>query len=534
MFRSLTVCAAFSILSLAGSIARAEYRSVGLIPPETARQFGLDRAWFTTVELDPARGRMAHMLYHVSSSHTHAVYVVNYEDRKRWFSEQDLDRFGDELGRERAKKRAKDFMQDLEAQGIEGQPETMEVPEITLYVVTDRAMVQAIDAETGRTRWSKVIGNRNYPTERPGVSEEHVAVINGTTLYLLKRDTGEIVWSRQVRGVPSAGPAITLEYIVVPTFTGVVELYDIDETATLPEMYMSNGRVLIQPTVTPLSVAWPTDRGFMYVARTAKMGLRYRLEAKDTIAAQPAYFSPSKLLAASIDGYVYCIHETSGKDIWRFSTGEPISNTPVPIGDSAYVVTDKGSLFCLDLETGVEKWWSPGIHKFIAASKDRLYGLSSLGRLAILDAKTGGRIATMGMDLLDVHYPNLETDRIIVGTKAGVIQCLRETQLQWPLIHVDLAEAEKLKQEEIEQEHLPSTLPKVQPGGPKPKAGVDPFGTPIGGQGGQNPFGGGANPFGGGQGAGQGGGAGANPFGGGQGAGQGAGQGGGAGNNPFN
>ena len=38
----------------------------------------------------------------------------------------------------------------------------------------------------------------------------------------------------------------------------------------------------------------------------------------------------------------------------------------------------------------------PQVQRLVAASKDRLYCLSVTGRLAILDAKTGGRIALMG------------------------------------------------------------------------------------------------------------------------------------------
>jgi hypothetical protein len=504
-----------------------------LISPNIAQQYGLDRAWFTTVQLDPSRGQIAHMRYYVSPTRTHAVFVVNYDDRKRWFSQTDLDRYGEEIGREQAEKLAKEFASDLKVQDIESTVETLEVPEITLFVITDRAMVHAIDAETGRTRWARVIGNRDYPTERPGVSDKYLAVINGTTLYLLKRDSGEIAWSRQVDGVPSAGPIFTMEYIVVPTFSGNVELYDIEEVRTLPKIYKSNGRVLVQPISTPLSIAWPTDRGFLYVARSDKMGLRYRLEAKDTIVCPPAY-SAGKMVAASIDGYVYCVHEQSGNEQWRFSTGEPISNTPVPVGDAVYVVTDKGSLFSLGLESGLDNWWAMGIKKFIAAGKERVYCLGELNRLIILDAKTGGRIATMDLGLLDVYYPNLQTDRILLGTKSGVIQCLRERDLQWPMLHVSLEEEEEPTRPEIKQEGLQPADPQPKPDPGQPAGGTNPFGNPFGGgatpPAGNNPFGGGGNtnPFGGGAG-GAGAGGGTNPFGGGNTGGGNT----GAGTNPF-
>jgi hypothetical protein len=133
----------------------------------------------------------------------------------------------------------------------------------------------------------------------------------------------------------------------------------------------------------------------------------------------------------------------------------------------------------------------------------------------ILDAKTGGRIASMRADLLDIFYTNLQTDRIFLADKTGLIQCLRETQMEWPLVHW-FAEVKEKERPEIRQEGVDEAGAK--PAAKKPAAkpddpfgGPNPFGGGAGGAGAKpNPFGG-PNPFDGGAG-----GAGAkpNPFGG--------------------
>jgi outer membrane protein assembly factor BamB len=496
MSRSIVISVGLFFALLSAQTVGADRGDSALISQIEAQRYGLERAWFTQVQLDPARARMTDMIYFVSATQSHTVYEVQYQERKRAFSERDTDRFGDLMGKEKAEKEANAFMEELKLSEIESKLATIQVPETTLYAVTDRAVVHAIDAETGRTRWSTVVGNRDYPVERPGISEDYVAVLNGSTLHLLKRQTGEMAWIRTIQGVASAGPALTAEYVIVPTFTGDVELYDIKETRTLPEIYRSNGRVLIQPLVTPMSVLWPTDRGLLYSAQNDQKGLRYRMEAKQPIVSQAAYASPNKVLAASIDGYVYCLHELSGDELWRFSAGEAISNSPVPIRDAVYVVTDKGSLFALNLETGLEKWSAPQVKRLLSVSKDRLYCLTMTGRLSILDAKTGARIALMATNQLDVFYSNTLTDRILVGTTTGVVQCLHEIELQWPLVHVNLAEAEQKRRPEIKQEGLDAkTKPAAKPGAPgaaepKPAAGgEDPFG-----EGGAKPAAGGAKP----------------------------------------
>ena len=460
----------------------------GLVAPAEARRYGLERAWFTQVQLDPARGSVQNIQYYVSSAESYTLYEVRYQNRKRNFTERDLNAFGEVLGKEGAKKVAEEFVADLKKQGVEGTLETVEVPETTLFVTTDRGVVHAIDGENGQTRWSTLYGNENHPTERPGVNERFVAVLNGTTLYLVKRKTGEVAWSRKVRGVPGAGPVITDAFVVVPTVTGGVELYDIKETRTLPQLYHCNGRIIVQPIASPQSVAWPTDRGFLYVASSRRRTMRFRLEAKDTIVSQASYFGPNRIFSASIDGYVYCVHEISGNEFWRFSAGEPISQTPVPTGESLYVITDKGNMFCLNQETGAEQWVSPQVGQFVAASKQRLYCLGATWKLAILDAKTGSRIATLNTDLLDLYYTNLRTDRIFVGSKTGVIQCLREAQMDWPLVHAGLEKPE-------DEEKKPGEQPEEEAEGKAGKKKSEKPAAEKAGPGDKDPFAAGADPF---------------------------------------
>jgi outer membrane protein assembly factor BamB len=511
--KNTTILATVLLLCLGSSLA-AQSNSNGLISPNQARRFGLEPAWFTRVELDQARGRIADLRYFVSATNRRTLYEVSYGQQRRMFSERDLDRLGEPVGKEGAERAAQQFAQQLKRMEIESEIKTHEVPEITLYVTSDRAMVQAIDAETGRTLWTTTVGRRDFPTEGPGVNEKYVAVVNGTSLYLLTRDTGQIVWVRTMKGVPSASPAVSDQYVVVPTWKGDVELYDLEEPRTLPRLFKSNGRVLVQPTVTANSIIWPTDRGMMYVASATRQNIRYRLEARETIAAPASFFAPNRVFVASVDGYVYCMLENVDSEAWRFSTGESISMTPVPTGTSVYVVTDKMNLYCLDQESGALKWTTPYIKRFIAASNQRIYTLGMTDRMEILDANTGGRIASMDMDILDVFYPNYQSDRIIVGTRTGVLQSLHEINQPLPLLHVDLAEERPApKQPTVERDELPDTPAKPAPKPPTVdrdpfgEGPVDPFGggvrdepDPFGGARDEpDPFGGGApDPFGGG------------------------------------
>ncbi len=75
-----------------------------------------------------------------------------------------------------------------------------------LYLISDSAMVQAIDAETGATLWSKRIGNPDYPCLPLGVGGDMLAVVNGSRLYVANRYNGAILYEHVVDGAPAAVP----------------------------------------------------------------------------------------------------------------------------------------------------------------------------------------------------------------------------------------------------------------------------------------------------------------------------------------
>jgi len=396
-----------------------------IIPETTARQHGLARPWFTQVQLDQARGRVTHI-------------VLNRG---------------------------------------------------TLLVGTDQAVVHAIDAETGQTLWAEQVGRRGHPSYAPGANKNFVAVINGSFLYIVNRFSGKLLWKTQLEGAPGAAPAMSPQRVYVPMVDGMVYSYLLEpmkspleelgviqkpeeltpeekealeeerrETIRLSQEYVpplsckSFGRALVQPIVTHQTkdeeyVAWPTDRGFLFfgrvVRREDRFTVRFRLETEAGIAAQPDYAPPDPNLlpdegvvfAASRDGFVHAVTERGGNSLWRFSTAEPILESPVVIGQSVYVVTQPGGLYCVDAKSGVQKWWTYQVAQFIAASADRVYVADKLDRIVVLSAASGARLDTIPASGLDIKLLNRQTDRIYLAASTGLIQCLHEMELAEPIVH---------------------------------------------------------------------------------------------------
>jgi hypothetical protein len=382
--------------------------------------------------------------------------------------------------------------------------------------VTDRGVIHALDGETGQTLWTQDIGSPGFPTTAATANDSFVALCNGSTIYMLDRRNGQILWSRRAIGAVAAGPAITEEMVAVPMLNGAVENYRVEGQRTGPNIYKSKGSIFVAPVPTARSVAWTTDLGHMYVTDASTGKPRFRLEASDTIVGGVAYLPPRYLFTASFDGYAYGVDEISGDQLWRYSSGSTISQTPVAIGESVFVVTDQAELHAIDANTGGPKEvkskqrlaaeaaaamdpaaaavpppsneprvnWPVvrGIKSIISASPTRLYCLGRPGQLMIVDIRSGALLGVMQIGVQDVVLHNQATDRLILGTSAGLVQCLQERQFAWPhgpIVHA--VEMEKLapRREVIQQPAPAAPMPAVQPmpmeNMPNPPTVVDPF-----------------------------------------------------------
>lgn len=306
----------------------------------------------------------------------------------------------------------------------------------TLLVQTRFNRVVALDPETGRARWSAQVGPQHRAGTEPASDDRHVVVINGSTLYVLDRTTGAEIWRKPVGGTPGAGPALTSTHVFVPMITGLIEAYDLEKGAKqTPWVYKSAGRVLAPPMTTAASVSWTTEQGYFYVADPHAKGIRYRLETGNTIRARPAHWSPL-VFAGSTDGYVYAVREAYGKIRWKFTVGDAIYTSPIAIEDKVFVVSELAGMFCLDAKDGSKRWLAPGVKQFLATSPTRVYCLDHVGRMAILDVATGGRLASMPLPGGGIKLANNETDRIYLATDTGVVECLHEIGLTSPLAYV--------------------------------------------------------------------------------------------------
>lgn len=473
---------------LVGSACFGQVSQRGLIGPEYLAPLGLQMAWSTQIEVDRGSDRVVGVTQHVSNQNLQTIYEFTFDNKFYTVSDRDRDAFGKILGPEGAKRGAElqwdQIKREYEFYGKkEPTPPLMVqriLPEITLFATTERGMVHAIDGNTGKTRWSTSVGKNRYPTTTAGGSDEYVAVVNGSTLHVLRAVDGSFAWSRPIGGVATSGPAVSNKLIFVPRITGAMELYNVEDPKRPVAVYKALGAILVPPITSYASVAWPTDKGHLYVGFANEQTVRFRVEAKDGIISQP-FFTPSgRVLATSLDGYVYCIDEARGDLIWRFTTGEPIDISPVAIDDTVYAITREHNLYAVNLldpnsEDPKKKGWVvSGIGGFLSGSDNRLYCTDVTGNLVVLDSHSGARLGSIPTAGMTLKMPNLLTDRIFLGQSTGLLQCIRQADLKYPLVHYN-SEPGKKRQPAAGARPGPAAQPMPMPM-PNP---VDPFADPA-------------------------------------------------------
>lgn len=368
-----------------------------------------------------------------------------------------------------------------------------------LIVLTTAGVLHAMDAHTGGTDWVARVGNPDYPSLGPAISDEYVAIVNGSTITVLDRETGLEKMSRELSGGAGGGPALANDHVYVPMFTGKLEAYPLTPPMRSTWYYSSTGRVFESASATSASITWPTDRGYLYVANPSADGVRYRFQSSGRVLGSPAA-AGGNLYLTTTTGFLYALDERTGKQLWRYGTGSSISQPPVVVGGRVYVATETGAMHCVSARTGDGIWQSPNIHRLAAVSASRVYGMNRMGDLIILDKQSGvplGRIAT---NATTTSVVNDQTDRVYLVSDSGLVQCLHEIGSQEPLRHSEAAPAAEEVDEGADAADTPVDEPRDQPtteetnGEPAP---VNPFGEPADTA---NPFGGSddsANPFGG-------------------------------------
>jgi len=75
----------------------------------------------------------------------------------------------------------------------------------------------------------------------------------------------------------------------------------------------------------------------------------YTKNGEKTVECSPALWKDNIIIGAN-DGYVYCLTQDGGKQVWRINVGLPVIGKPVIDGDNLIIIDFAGNVYCYNLE----------------------------------------------------------------------------------------------------------------------------------------------------------------------------------------
>jgi outer membrane protein assembly factor BamB len=218
-----------------------------------------------------------------------------------------------------------------------------------LYIASGDHQLSAVDRVFGTTRWT-------LPVDTEFLEELTIA---GDTMLLSDADraravnvrTGQILWTFRAAGTTGA-PYVDGDTAYVASFDGVVHGLDLStgqplwryESGEKP-CYRLGPRVFVQSGHVFACFDGET-RGISVASRRVSWSQ----------AGQPMALAQGVLILGRGSDTLTGVATNTGKVVWSRELSKDLGTRPVVDGDTAFVRGDDGTLYAIDLRTGVVRW----------------------------------------------------------------------------------------------------------------------------------------------------------------------------------
>lgn len=361
--------------------------------------------------------------------------------------------------------------------------EYMSFDDERIFVQTSSGIVSAFDAETGKRLWATTVGVADRPNFPATFDDEWLYIINGGSLFGVKKTNGDVLWEVRMPGAPSASPAPSDKQIYVGFLDGSVYAFQmkkitgeglvsrrtanlkkdaaeislskmptsiegLHEDGLLPEWgfrallwrYKTSNRIVAPPVPIADRLLFVSENGTMYHVNRMTRDLVYRFKTKATLSAPMTTYKSSVLLASE-DLTLYSVDVARGGVRWQYVAGRPIQKAPIVVRDEVFLMPNRGGMLRLSAIKGDDPavfWQQPLVEDFVATSPERVYGTDARHNLVVLARDTGSELGVLPLPRFTKYYQNTRNDRLYLATEGGLLIALRETSREFPFVHQDV------------------------------------------------------------------------------------------------
>lgn len=228
------------------------------------------------------------------------------------------------------------------------------VGESAVYIATKAGSVVALGLATGEEVWRADVGDY-IARSTPALSGDTLYVAAGYSLLALDAETGRERWSVPLRFAGSSSPVVVGDRLYVATQEGHVSAFT---TATGDEVwhYRNDNLLFGSPSVAEGVVVIGDEAGIVTGLDIGTGREVWQQPLDGEIFATPAIADGVVYVATTAPSLV-ALDVQTGEERWRRGVGG--ESSPALAGDSVYLGGDDQSLRALDRETGEIRWSSP-------------------------------------------------------------------------------------------------------------------------------------------------------------------------------
>jgi outer membrane protein assembly factor BamB len=236
--------------------------------------------------------------------------------------------------------------------------------------------VVALYAGFGQLLWRRRIG----PSETSPLVSEGTVYIGDSTgrIYALDARTGRTRWSRKTGSAVKGGLALSSGRLFVGSYDHHLYAFDARTGALrwrsrVQSRFGSPGRFYSMPALAygRVYIGGTDGRIYSYGATTGK--LRWSHQTGGYVYSSPAVWR-RRVYAGSYDGNLYSLDAATGDLVWKFAAGAPISGSATVVGRIVYFSTLARRTYGLDARTGRRLWtFADGEYTPTVADSERIY-----------------------------------------------------------------------------------------------------------------------------------------------------------------
>ncbi len=223
----------------------------------------------------------------------------------------------------------------------------------SIYVVTSRGELVALDAGNGKVRWKKNIDGPVLFASKPLIAEEKVIVATSYgSVEAYSRD-GRELWKLKVGGVFSS-PSQAQGVLYVGAGDRNIYALSIKNGNIIWKFAADSRMVASSPIVHRNLVYAGCYSGTLYAIAAKDGALRWKYEAKSPIVTNPVVWQ-QKIAIAPMNGEITALAADTGKVLWKFQSKNKIVLDPVYKNGEIYAAGNS-IFYLIDAENGKEKW----------------------------------------------------------------------------------------------------------------------------------------------------------------------------------